>query len=263
VFHRDDLPIGHAEQPSQGDGEGRPPKTPSTRYMELVPRIPKAGKNAWPSDGGLTPYRAPSSGDLGRSPGGWALAALGIAVLVLFQGVVSGATTVTLHVPAKYSVTQVGAPPTPPATLTALADRIATPALAGLPSAGAQRGGTGGLAGTTLALPSCLTAACRDRYIVASPVGLVAGDYAERATFSLSQPIAPAGLSKGFLVEIAIHLSTGWIVGRAYLATGTTPRGGGATITLQLYVNLGTAAPPTILGVEAIVDVCSSTAVCP
>jgi hypothetical protein len=231
--------------------------------MEPAPRSPEPGKEPQRPDGASTPERDSTSGGFGRASARWVLPTVVFTIFLLLQGMAFGATTVTLQVPAGYSVTQVGAPPAAPATLTAVADRVATGALAGLPAAGAQRAGTGGLAGTPTALPACLAAACRDRYIVASPAGLVVGDYAERGTFALTQPAAPPGASQGFLVEILVQLSTGWIVGRAYLATGTTARAGGAAITLQLYVNLGTAAAPTILGVETIVDVCSSATVCP
>ncbi|MGA7860846.1 MAG: hypothetical protein WCB19_03195, partial [Thermoplasmata archaeon] len=120
-----------------------------------------------------------------------------------------------------------------------------------------------GLAGTPRALPACLAAACRDRYIVASPAGLTVGDYSERVTFALTQPVAPPGVSKAFLVEIVVQTSTGTIVGRAYVATGTTARAGGAAITLQIYVNLGTAAAPTILSLQTVVGACSAATVCP
>jgi hypothetical protein len=263
VFHRDDLPIAIAEQPTQGDGLGRPPKTPFTRYMEPALRSPEPGKKASSLRGDSSRERGPNRTTFMSGSRRWILPALLFVVLLVCQAIASGATTVTAHSPARYSVTHVGAPPTAPATLTAMADRVATAAYADLPAAGTQLAGTPGLAGTPTALPECLAAPCRDRYIVASPAGLVVGDYAERGTFALTQPVAPPGVSTGFLVEIAVHLSTGWIFGRAYLATGTTTLAGGAAITLQLYVNLGTAAAPTILGVDTVVDTCTSATVCP
>jgi len=186
-----------------------------------------------------------------------------LAILCITAGLAMGATSVTARTPAKYSVTHVGAPTAPPVTETALGDVLANAFLAGLTAGGTQTAGLIGLVGTPLALPACATAACRDRYIVANPIGLVVGDYAERATFTVKQPVTTTGTSTGFLVEVVVHMSTGWVFGRAYLATGTTATAGGATITLFLYTNLGVVAAPTILSAYAVVDECSSAAVCP
>lgn len=182
--------------------------------------------------------------------------------LLMTQGVASGATTVTTHAPAKYAVTHVGAPTAPPVSVGAIGDVVANPGQAGLGSAGTQAAGPG-MTGTPLTLPACAAAACRDRYIVASPAGLTVGDYAERAMYTVTQPVTPPGVSTGFMVEMVVHTSTGWIVGRAYVATGTTAFAGGSVITLVLFLNLGTAAAPTILGAFSVVDKCSSTTVCP
>jgi hypothetical protein len=231
--------------------------------MEPAPHRTEPGKKALPSAGATSRESDPSHQGFASRSSRWILPVIVLVALLVFPGLASGATTVTPHAPSRYSVTQAGAPPEPPAALTAVTDRVATAALAGLAAAGTQQAGTPGLAGTPTALPACLAPPCRDRYIVASPAGLTVGDYAERGTFALTQPAAPPGATTGFLVEIAVHLSTGWIFGRAYLATGTTTLAGGAAITLQLYVNLGTAAAPTILAVETVVGTCSSATVCP
>jgi len=263
VFHRDDLSLGPAVFAYPGDGESRPPKTSSIRYMKPVARSSEPRSEAGRS-GAPGFSRSPSAlrALLGSSTR-WALSGTLLVVLLVSQGVASGATSVTPHAPAQYAVTHVGAPAAPAATVTATALRLATAALAALPAAGTQRAGAIGLAGTPMALPACLAAACRDRYIVASPAGLTAGDYSERVTFTLTQPVAPPGVSKAFLVEIVVQTSTGTIVGRAYVATGTTTHAGGAAITLQIYVNLGTAAAPTILSVRTVVGACSAATVCP
>jgi hypothetical protein len=185
-----------------------------------------------------------------------------LVALFLVQGVASGATTVTIHSPARYAVAHAEVPVAPPVALTATGDAPATRPQAALGAAGTQMG-VPGMAGSPTALPACVGAVCRDRYIVASPAGLVVGDYAEHATFTVRQPVAPAGVSVGFMVEIMVHTSTGWTVGRAYLATGTTRAAGGSTISLTLYLNLGTAAAPTILSVYSVVDTCTSATVCP
>ena len=189
--------------------------------------------------------------------------AAGFVVLLLLQGLAVGATSLTTHTPAAYSVTHAGAPAVPPVTVTGSGDVVATMVLAGLPPAGTQAPGVIGLEGTPTALPACPASPCRDRYIVASPAGLTVGDYAERVAFTVAQPSATTGQSTGFLVEILVQTTTGYTVGRAYLATGTTALAGGATINLRLYLNLATAAPPAVIAVLTVVDQCSSAAACP
>lgn len=217
---------------------------------------------------GRTAARSPPRSRLPRgvsrpSSTAFVLLAVFIGTVVLCQGSALGSTSVTTHAPAQYAVMHFGAPAAAPATVTATVDRVATARSAGYPPAGTQLAGTVGLAGTPTAIPACPAAACTDRYIVASPAGLTVGNYAERVTLTLTQPLAPPGVSKGFLVEVLVHTTTEWVVGRAYLATGTTAEAGGATITLLLYLNLGTAAAPTILGVQTVVDLCSTATVCP
>lgn len=189
--------------------------------------------------------------------------AVGLVVLLLCQGLAEGATSLTSQTPAAYSVTHAGAPAAPPVTVIGSEDQVATIALAGLPPAGTQATGVIGLEGTPTALPACPFSPCRDRYTVASPAGLTVGDYAERVAFTVAQPSAATGQSTGFLVEILVQTTTGYTVGRAYLATGTTGFPGGATINLRLYLNLATATPPTILAVLTVVDQCSSATACP
>lgn len=199
----------------------------------------------------------------------WSLRTLGLlsapvlVVLILLQGVAAGATTVTKFTPDRYSTNHSGSPTAPPVTVTATADVRATAVLAGLAAAGTQATGVVGLAGTPLALPTCALAACRDRYIVANPAGLVVGDYAEDARLTVDQPSGTTGASSGFLVELVVETSTGWTAGGAYLATGTSTRAAGATVTVLVYLNLGTAAAPTVLKVYTQVDACSSATVCP
>lgn len=263
MFCRDELPIDLTRLPTPGDGASRPPKTVSTRHMEPVARISdrRNGTLSLQAQSGGATWSISVSRREARP---WLLLpALLFTLLFLFQGVASGATSVTVRSPDRYSVAHVGAPPTPPAAVTAFADVVATAALAGLGPAGTQTAGVPGLSGTPTTLPECLAAACRDRYIVASPPGLVVGDYAERVTLTVNQPLAPPGTSTGFLVEIAVQTATGWTFGRAYLATGTTAEAGGAVITVRLYLNLATATPPTIRSAFAVVDECSSATVCP
>lgn len=182
---------------------------------------------------------------------------------MLLQGVAAGATTVTKYTPDRYSALRSGVPVAPPVTVAGTADARVTPALADLGAGGTQSTGVVGLAGTPLVLPTCAAAECRDRYTVASPAGLVVDDYAEDARLSVTQPSAATGASSGFLVEFVVETSAGWTAGRAYFATGTSTRAGGATLTVYLYLNLGTNAAPTVLKVYTQIDTCSSATVCP
>lgn len=189
--------------------------------------------------------------------------AVGAMASLCLQGIAEAATSVTSRSPASYSVNQTGLPPTIAVTVQANATIVATSALTALGAAGAQRTGALGLAGTPTAIPGCLVATCKDQFIVASPVGLTAGNYADEVNLSIRQPFALSGTSQGFLVDIEIHLSTGWFAGRAYLATGTTSFPGGSTITVLLYMNLGTTSAPTVLHRTVVVDACSTPTVCP
>lgn len=182
---------------------------------------------------------------------------------LLIQGVSEGATSVRSVSPSRYSVLQVGSPSTVPVSVTGTTPVVATAALVALGAAGSQTTGVLGLAGTPTALPSCATATCRHQYIVASPVGLVLGNYSEQVNLSVTQPVAPPGVSQGFLIDIEIHLSTGWFAGRAYLATGTSTAAGGSVLTVELFMNLGGSTSPTIHRLDVTVDLCSSPTVCP
>jgi hypothetical protein len=66
----------------------------------------------------------------------------------------------------------------------------------------------------------------------------------------------------GFDLEIAVHLTTGWVFGMGYFSTGVATRTGTSTVSLRMYVDLGTTAP-TVLAVEVTVNRCSSTTGCP
>ena len=231
----------------------------------MMTAVPSSRHRGNLGDPGPSPAGSPRSVRRDRPVGSNLIRVIAILAVSLFlvQGGASAATSLTPRSPARYAVIQVGPPTAPPTTLVATGVVRATAALAGLLAAGTQRPGTAGMAGTPRTLPACLVAACRDRYIVASPAGLIVRDFAERVTLTLRQPVAPPGVSTGFMVEIAIHTTAGWTVGRAYLATGTTPLPAGTTITLQLFVNLGTPFAPTILSVQTVVDNCATPTSCP
>jgi hypothetical protein len=195
-----------------------------------------------------------------RKPGGlwhW----LGLAVLVLLLVLPSSAsatTSIRVFPAAPYRDVRVSPLAAPPVTTGANVVRHFA-AAPGYAAAGVQ-GTSPGLEGTTVVLPSC-AAACTDRYRPASSVAIAAGHYTDRVTFTVTQPAA-AGPAVGFDIDIAVHLTTGWVVGHGYFSTGVATRATTSTITLRMYVDLGTAAP-TVIAVEVTVNRCLSTTACP
>jgi hypothetical protein len=129
----------------------------------------------------------------------------------------------------------------------------------GYAAAGVQ-GTSPGLEGTTVVLASC-AAACVDNYRPASSAAIAAGHYAERVTFTVTQPGA-AGPAVGFDLIIVVHLTIGWVVGTGYFSTGVSTRAATSTITLRMYVDLGAAAP-IVTAVDVTVNRCLSTTACP
>jgi hypothetical protein len=83
----------------------------------------------------------------------------------------------------------------------------------------------------------------------------------ERVIFTVTQP-RNTGPAVGFDVEVAVHLTTGWVYGNGYFSTGVATGAATSTISLRLYVDLGTAVP-TVQKVEVTVDRCTSTTGCP
>jgi len=195
-----------------------------------------------------------------RRPGGlrhW----LGLAVLlllVIIPSTVTAATTVRTLPATHYLVERVVPLAAPPVTVGAHALQLfrVTP---GYPAAGVQ-GTMPGLQGTTVVLASC-NVRCTDRYRPASSPAITVGHYAERVTFTVTQP-ARTGTAVGFDLEIGIQTNTGWVFGMGYFSTGLALRAATAAITLLVYVDLGTVRP-TVLAVEVTVNTCLSTTGCP
>jgi hypothetical protein len=79
--------------------------------------------------------------------------------------------------------------------------------------------------------------------------------------FTVTQP-RNTGPAVGFDVDIAVHLTTGWVVGIGYFSSGVGAGAATSTISLRLYVDLGTAAP-TVTTVEVTVNGCTSITGCP
>ncbi|HYB79197.1 MAG TPA: hypothetical protein VEG66_05500 [Thermoplasmata archaeon] len=186
------------------------------------------------------------------------LALTGLILLFALPSSASAATTLRVFHAAPYLDVRVTLLAAPPVTTGAhgLRHFFFAP---GYAAAGVQ-GSSPGLEGTTVVLPAC-TGACIDQYRPASSAAIAAGHYAERVTFTVTQPGA-AGPAVGFDLEVAVHLTTGWVVGDGYFSTGVATGAATATITLRVYVDLGTAAP-TVEAVEVAVNRCLSTTGCP
>jgi len=186
------------------------------------------------------------------------LLAISVAFLVAVPSLASGATTVRTFTASEYRAIR----PTPSA-----APPVATGGhllrhfgvAPGFAAAGTQ-GTSPGLEGTTVTLTSC-AAACTDDYRPASSVAIPAGSWVERQTFTVTQP-RHAGTAVGFDLEVAVHLTTGWVVGTGYLSTGVATGAGTSTVTLQFFVNLGATAP-TVTAVLVTVNSCTATTGCP
>lgn len=187
--------------------------------------------------------------------------AFGLAVFLLIVVIPStavAATSVRTFTASNYYVAHVAPAAAPPVTIGAYAERYVA-AAPGYAAAGTQ-GTSPGVQGTTVVLPAC-AGACTDRYRPASAAAIPAGSYTERETFTVTQP-ADTGVAVGFDVDVAVHLTSGWVFGIGYFSTGLAAGAGTSTVTLRLYVDLGTAAP-TVTAVETTVNRCTSTSGCP
>ncbi len=183
--------------------------------------------------------------------------------LLLSQGLAAAATSVGTG-PRQVTLVVVLVPPGgPPVSVLGQGLVRITAADTRLPIAGAQTGGTPGLAGGTALLPACGASPCTDRFRFAAPATLRAGDFGEQLTLSVTQPSRVGGTSTGFDVDLAVHTNLGWFFGRAYVATGLSPLVGGALVYLVLVVDLLTPFVPTVLSVQTALNTCSAVAGCP
>jgi len=181
-----------------------------------------------------------------------------LCLLFLLPSTACAATTIHVFPAEPYYLVRLTPLPAPPVTIGAHA-LVHFGAAPGYPAGGVQ-GLSVGLQGTTVVLPGCIRA-CTDRYRPASSVAIPAGHYAERVIFTVTQP-GHAGPAVGFDLEIAVHLTTGWVFGKGYFSTGVATFPAASTVTLRMYVDLGTAAP-TVSAVEVVVNRCLSTTGCP
>jgi hypothetical protein len=183
---------------------------------------------------------------------------LALALLFVLPTTASAATTVRVFPTPHSSAFSLPAPAPPPVTIGPHATvRLAV--VPGYPAAGTQAASPG-LDGTTVVLASCART-CTDNYRPASSPAIPARHYEERVTFTVTQP-ARTGTVVGFDVDIAVHVSTGWVFGVGYFSTGLGTRAVTSTITLRLFVDMGAAAP-TVLSVEVTVNACLTASACP
>jgi hypothetical protein len=186
----------------------------------------------------------------------------GVALLLLLVAVpsmASAATTVRVFSGSPYFSRGLTPAAPPPVTIGA----HALVRLGGVPpgyAAAGVQGPASGLEGTTLVLPPC-GGACTDRYRPASSPALAARHFTERVTLTVVQP-RHVGPAVGFDVEVAVHLTTGWVVGVGYFSTGLAPGATTATITLLFFIDLG-AVRPTVTAVEVTVNRCTLMTGCP
>jgi len=186
------------------------------------------------------------------------LGLVAVLTLLLLPASASAATSVRAFHAEPFLAAHLAAPTAPPVTVGASAT-VHFVAAPGYAAAGTQ-GSASGLQGTTVVLPGC-AGACTDRYRSASSVAIAAGHYAERVRFTVTQP-GRAGTAVGFDVEVAVELTTGWVVGMGYFSTGVATTVATSTITLAFYVDLGTAVP-TVLVLHTTVNACTATTGCP
>jgi hypothetical protein len=179
-------------------------------------------------------------------------------LLVVIPASASAATTVRAFVGSHYFDRRITPAAAPPVTIGAHA-LVHLGAAPGYAAAGVQ-GTSPGLEGTTVVLAAC-AAACTRNYRPAASAALPAGSYVEQVTFTVTQP-HHAGPAVGFDVDVAVHLTTGWVFGKGYLSTGLATGAAASTITLHLYVNLG-AVLPTVRAVEVTLNRCAVTTGCP
>lgn len=138
---------------------------------------------------------------------------------------------------------------------------VLTAGMTGSATAGVQTGGAIGISGATTALTACAVA-CTQNFKTANPATETTGDYGEQLVMTVSQPLN-TGTSLGFDFSITVLASTGNVVAQGYLATGLATGGTGSTVTVFLFVDLGTVTAPSVTSVSVVFNQCSSAAACP
>jgi hypothetical protein len=206
-----------------------------------------------------SPHRALARGIRGAV----VVLALVSPVLLIAQDSLA-ATSVTVG-PSSPMHVQVFGPPAavPGLTFNSVTLNRITIAVAGAAAAGRQGVPVVGAVGTTLTIPACKVGPCTHDFRGAGTVRLLAGDWAEMASFTLVQPSAKTGVASGFFIELAIQTAAGWSFTRAYFSSGTTPSRLAQTINLHVWIDLGVALKPTVLTADVVFDHCGTAGRCP
>ena len=140
--------------------------------------------------------------------------------------------------------------------------------MTGATAGGTQAAGATGLDGTPKAIATCALAPCPlSNFITASPASETTGNFGEQIVMTVTQPAGAAANSVGFDMAFTISMTVGvvtsTVTGISYLATGSTGVVGTQSITVFLFVDLGTASAPVINSVSVVFNQCSSAAACP
>jgi len=125
-------------------------------------------------------------------------------------------------------------------------------------AAGIQGGGAG-LSGTTVQLGACALAPCAAQSFKAATPATTLGDYGEQLTLSAFQSAANSAL--GFDVAVTVVTTTSTVVAFAYLQIPTS--GVTETITVFLFVDLGTTTAPIVNSVSVVFNQCTTGSTCP
>jgi hypothetical protein len=138
--------------------------------------------------------------------------------------------------------------------------------------AGVQAGSGHGLnssGATNVVLASCAGLNCSGNFSAVDPTNAVSSeDMALQVAIIAPQTATPAGFDAQVEINFATDggSSTDYAFGSGYFDTGTsTASGGTSSITVFLYVDLGTpaTAPPTIENVVITLNQCVSATICP
>lgn len=125
-------------------------------------------------------------------------------------------------------------------------------------AAGTQGGGAG-LAGTSVQLAVCAAAPCAAQSFRSATPAAALGDYGEQLTLSAFQSGANSAL--GFDMAITVVTTASTVVAFAYLEIPTS--GVTETITVFLFVDLGTTTAPIVNSVSVVFNQCSTGSTCP
>lgn len=181
--------------------------------------------------------------------------------LLLLPSAADAATSVRAFTAARDLTLTRGSPPAGPATLVAHT-LLKVPAGTNPGTAGTQRAGAIGAAGTTRNIPRCPVGPCTNAFRGVGTPHLKVGDFAELVTVSFAQPRAGTG-PRGFDVHLGVRTAAGWITIEGYFSTGTTNAATPQTVHLQLYIDLRVTVAPTILAFDFATDACTSVGACP